>query len=86
MKWIHNVRELRRALRGGHREFRLLLADGAAFSRKTITLLRDGRFRVVNHIDDSVQKLSGRQLYSRSNIGQGMRWGSLVCPPLSSSD
>jgi hypothetical protein len=72
---IKNAKALRRAISGGSRNFRLYL-NGGAFSRKTITVRTDGRFRVVNHIDDSVQTLSGRQLYTRSNIGKGMKFNS----------
>ena len=74
---IRNTPALRQAIAGGQHEFRLLL-NGGAFSRKTIALRPDGRFRIENHIDGSVQNLTGRQLYTESNIGEGMRFGALV--------
>jgi hypothetical protein len=74
---IKNTRELRRALAAGHHDFRLRLRGGLC-SRKTITLSPDGRFQVENHIDGSEQTLSGRQLYSESNIGKAMKHGAFV--------
>jgi len=56
----------------------MLLLRGGAFSRKTVSLMPDGRFEVVNHIDDTVQELTGRQLYSESNIGRAMKQGAFV--------
>jgi hypothetical protein len=76
MRRIKNVKELRESLKRGKHEFRLSLAGGIIFSRKTISLKSDGRFRVLNGIDDSVQTLTGRELYTRSNIGKGMRVGA----------
>jgi hypothetical protein len=75
---IRNCRQLRRAIAEGCYEFRLLLCGGAAFSSKHITTDVRGRFRVFNYIDDSVQRLSGRQLYTESNIGNAMENGAFV--------
>lgn len=69
---IRNCRQLRQAIAKGYIGFRLVLIGGG-YSRKTITINRKGRFRVVNHIDDSIQKLTGRELYTKSNIGKAMR-------------
>lgn len=74
---IGNCRQLRHAIEAGFCEFRLLLMGGA-YSRKTIAINREGLFRVVNHIDGSVQKLTGRELYTQSNIGEAMQKGALV--------
>jgi hypothetical protein len=54
---------------------------GGLYSRKTMCLLSDGRFRVVNHIDETVQRLTGRQLYTESNIGRAMKQGAFVISP-----
>ena len=78
MRHITSSRELRRAIAGGQREYRLHLNYGA-FTRQNIDLLPDGRFLVYNYIDDSFQKLSGRELYTMSNIGEAMRKRSFVC-------
>ena len=77
MTLIRNTRQLRQALAQGRNDFRLVL-QGDLYSRKTVTLLPDGRFEVVNHIDQTVQQLSGRQLYSESNIGKAMKRGAFV--------
>ena len=80
MQQIRNTRQLRKTLSHGEHEFKLALMGGL-FSRKTIRLLPDGRFRVVNHIDETVQKLSGRQFYTESNIGRAMKQGAFVVSP-----
>jgi len=80
MKRITNTNALRQAIASGHHEFRLWL-NGGLYSRKTITLDRSGCFQIVNHIDDSVQTLTGRQLYSHSNIGRGMKAGAFCSKP-----
>ena len=74
---IKNVVALRQAIGQGRHEFKLCLRGGI-YSRKSISLCADGRFNVVNHIDDTEQKLTGRQLYTQSNIGKGMKSGALV--------
>jgi len=81
MQKIKNVKALRKSIADGQREFRLLLGDGYIYSRKTVSPCADGRFKIVNHIDDSVQRLTGRQLYTRSNIGKAMRLGSFLAVP-----
>lgn len=80
MHKIRNSKELRRAIAREQFEFALLLGNGI-FSRKMISVLEDGRFEVENCIDESVQELTGRQLYSESNIGLGMKRGSFVVVP-----
>ena len=79
MKPIKNTRELRRAIAEGHEEFRLSLRSGL-FSRKTITL-SGNRFHIVNHIDGSEQALTGRQLYTLSNLGRAMQMGAFSAFP-----
>lgn len=77
MKRIKNVKALRKSLAAGQRGFRILLCGGL-YSRKTITPCANGRFEVENHIDDCVQKLTEKQLYTHSNIGEAMRMGAFV--------
>ena len=72
MGQIENVRALRRALAKGQREFRVHLRGGI-FSRKRIKPCADGHFRILNCIDGRVQTLTGRQLYTRSIIGEAMQ-------------
>jgi len=78
-KIIRNTTELRKSILGGQREFALALQAGM-YSRKTIRIKR-GLFRVVNHIDNSREWLTGRQLYTRSNIGRNMRIGAFFEMP-----
>ncbi len=80
MKPINNVRALRHAITQGQHEFRLCL-NGGAYSAKSIEIAPNGRFIVFNHIDETEQNLTGRQLYTHSNIGIGMRRGSLLALP-----
>jgi hypothetical protein len=72
MRYIKNVADLRRALANGQREFKLHLRSNL-ISSKYITPCADGRFQVVNCCDDSVKTLTGRELYTRSNVGKAMR-------------
>ena len=75
LETIRNCRQLRRTIAAGSCDFRLMLMGGAS-SRKTITIRPHGRFHVENHIDGSIQLLSGRGLYTQSNIGEAMQKGS----------
>ncbi|MDE3068715.1 MAG: hypothetical protein KGJ60_14365 [Verrucomicrobiota bacterium] len=77
MKKIKNTAELRRAIAEGHHDFRVWL-DGCLISRKTITPAARGRFKIVNHIDESVQRLTARQLRTHSIIGDAMRAGAFM--------
>jgi hypothetical protein len=72
MRQIKNVRALRQALASGQREFRIYLSGGV-FSRKYITPCIDGRFEIINYIDDSTQQLTAKQLHTESNIGKAMK-------------
>jgi hypothetical protein len=77
MEIIKNTHELHRAVVAGQHDYRLHLFGGL-FSRKTISLSPNGRFEIENHIDGSKETLTGRQLYSDSNIGKGMKKGAFV--------
>jgi hypothetical protein len=79
IKKVMNTAELRKSILNGQREFALALQAGM-YSRKTIRI-KLGLFRVVNHIDGSKQWLTGRQLYTRSNIGRNMRIGAFFPIP-----
>jgi hypothetical protein len=74
---IGNPRELCRAIAEGCHEFRLLLIGGA-YSRKHITTDDRGRFCVFNYIDDSEQRLTAKELFTKSNIGEAMQHGVFV--------
>jgi len=80
VKQIKTIGHLRRTIASGHQDFRLYL-QGGLFSRKTITLAARGRFHIVNHIDESIQTLSEKQLSTASNVGKAIQKGSLVVLP-----
>ncbi|HEX4122607.1 MAG TPA: hypothetical protein VH619_18490 [Verrucomicrobiae bacterium] len=80
MHSIRYTRQLRETLSQGDREFKLALQFGV-FSRKTISPLPAGRFRVVNHIDNTTQKLTSKQLHTHGNIGRAMKLGAFVLSP-----
>lgn len=76
---IPNAAALKDAIADGNYGYAIVLAGGAAFSRKTIT--RKGSwFRVENHIDGSIQMLKEKQLCDgkHGNIGMAIRKGALV--------
>lgn len=76
---IETIAQLNKILKDGHfHEFQMLLADGAAFSRKSMLYIpKQKKYRIQNHIDDSWQKLTARQLMNEeyTNIGISMKSG-----------
>lgn len=75
---IPNIEALNDAIADGNEGFAIALAGGAAFSRKTITR-KDNKYHVTNHIDESEQTLTEKQLLDvhRTNIGRAMKVGAL---------
>lgn len=61
-------------------EFALILAGGSCFSRKTISLTSTNKYHIINHIDDSMQTLTAKQIMDTSytNIGEGLRKKALA--------
>jgi hypothetical protein len=78
MKVIHNTRQLRRAIARGQYDYAILLAGGAVRSSKNIETDGEGRFTVWNLIDDTQQFLTGRELYTQSNLGEARRKGAFI--------
>ena len=78
-KQIKTIAQLNKILKDGHfHEFAMMLAEGAAFSRKSILYIpKQKKYRIQNHIDDSWQKLTARQLMDEeyTNIGISMKSG-----------
>jgi hypothetical protein len=75
------IEELRQRVQAGHRDFAVMLAGGAALSRKTISLvsLSTGeQWRIVNHIDGSRQRLSTAELWTESHIGTALDRNALL--------
>lgn len=75
---IPNIEALNDAIADGNNGFAIALAAGAAFSRKTITR-KGNKYRVLNHIDDTEQTLTEKQLLDVhfTNIGRAMEAGAL---------
>jgi len=64
--------ELKQRVAAGHHEFAIMLAGGLAISRKTINHKDDGRWHIVNGIDDTIQVLTDEELWTESNIGEAL--------------
>lgn len=74
------MRDLRKLLDDGFHEFRIVL-NGGLFSRKDITSNeKSKKFKVINHIDDSEQFLTEKELLDNSftNIGQALKKKALI--------
>ena len=74
---IPNIEALNDAIADGNEGFAIALA-GDVISRKTITR-RGNKYHVVNHIDESEQALTEKQLLDVhwTNIGRAMEGGAL---------
>lgn len=79
---VADLNDLRKRVLSGETEYAILLAGGLAYSRKTIRLgSKAGVGRVwvvVNHIDDTRQKLTDAELWTDSHIGEALDKGALV--------
>jgi len=78
---ITSLDDLKERAKKGPVHAAILLAGGLAFSRKTIVRLRNGKWRVKNHIDDTSQLLTDDELWTESNIGLAIDRGALVVMP-----
>lgn len=79
-KIITSIAELRELTQKTALEFRLCL-KGGLFSRKTIKYhAKTKKFSVLNHIDDSKQYLTARQIQNKnhSNIGEAIKKHALI--------
>ena len=72
---IQSVAHLRALIKAGTHTYALALNYGL-YSRKAIRATRDGKFRIINHIDDSNVTLSEAELFTVSNIGEAMTKGA----------
>lgn len=65
-----------------HYEYAILLGQGGFFSRKTIKYNpKTEKYTVTNHIDDTTQHLTRKQLLNRNytNIREAMLNRALIC-------
>jgi hypothetical protein len=76
---IFSIDDLNDAIAGGNEDFAIVLAGGGLISRKRITF-QGNRYRVTNHIDESEQSFSDKQLFDErcTNIGRAMKAGGFV--------
>ena len=78
---IRNLTQLKKVLNDHEpHSFRLLL-NGGAYSRKTIKLYKNGKFRVDHHIDGWIQRsVTDKQMLNpkTTNIAVGMRRGAFI--------
>ena len=72
---ITSLAQLRRHAYAGEHNYFICTADGAARSRKTIHHW-SAHFYVVNHVDGSEQKLSTKQMRTRSTIAHAIDTGA----------
>ena len=78
MTLVTSLEHLRSLASEGTIEARIALAGGVAFSRKSIEWDRESlRWHVVNHIDDTYQRLTDAGLWEHSNIGTAIDRGAL---------
>ena len=79
-KKINSVSEFRAAIKSGKHSFLLVLAGGLAYSRKSVYINKRNKFSIFNHIDDSRETLSDKQLFTHCNIGKAINVGAFyVC-------
>ncbi len=75
------MRDLKKLISEGYNEYRIILSGGLMFSRKDITFNEKlKKFKIINHIDDSEQFLTEKELLDNSftNIGQALKKRALI--------
>jgi len=74
---IDSLDDLRKVLSHGMQEFKMVL-NGGLFSRKELALEPDGRFWILNHIDDYECILTAEELMDRNVtlIGEAVTKGA----------
>lgn len=72
-KRIWTIKDLKKALKDGQPHDFAIALNGGVYSRKTITLLPDGRFQIFAHIDDTEMTVNYAKMRSRTNIVKAMR-------------
>ena len=80
MTRINSTAELRDTVKKGEHDFFIVLNYGFR-SSKNIHLNKDGTFKILNEIDDTVQNLSEAQLNDENltNIGKAIGYGDFYC-------
>lgn len=73
---INNIEELKNAIDKENYEFFISLAGGMLRSSKTITITEKGKFEILNEIDSTIEILTEKQLWTKSNIGKALDSGA----------
>jgi len=81
-QFVPNISVLKALIKEGHNNYALILGGGIAHSKKTIMYNeKTKRFIIWNHIDETDQSLTAKQLMDPqiTNIGKAMPLNSLIC-------
>jgi len=84
MKTVKSIKEIKQIANTNSQEFCLMLGGGLMYSRKTIYWDSEEKiFYVTNHIDESEQMLTPRQINSAryTNIGEAIKKRALLYSP-----
>ena len=81
-QFVKNTAQLKRLIEEGCHTYAIVLAGGiGVYSKKTISYNKDlKKFKIINHIDDTEQYLSDKELLDHkiTNIGKAMPLNCLV--------
>lgn len=80
-QFVKTPTQLIKLIQQKHYNYALVLGGGLVYSRKTINYNnKTKKFIILNHIDDSYQKLTKTQLLDskHTNIGKAMPLNSLI--------
>lgn len=64
-------------------EFGIMLSGGVVYSRKTIKLTNENKYKTTNHIDDTHHTLTAKEIMDKSitNIGDALTKRALFIMP-----
>ena len=80
-QFVTSLAHLRKLIKQGHTEYALVLGGGGIFSRKDINYSeKTKKFTIYNHIDDSKNVLTEKQVLSGkvTNIGKAIPLNCLI--------
>ena len=69
---VKDVKHLRELIKAERYSYFIALAGGLVRSSKDIELTKNGKFKIINYVDDSKQTLTEKELYTHSNIGEAI--------------
>ena len=75
---VKDITHLRELIKQGEEEYCILLNFGIR-SSKTIKIQKNGRFWIYNFIDDTLEHLTEKELWTKSNIGRAIDTGCFIC-------